>query len=69
MSQPYPDPPMTTPVELGSTKTMNVQWSKWLQGLCAIVNKLSVGQNISGTFTTLDGKTITITNGVVSKIQ
>jgi hypothetical protein len=69
MSQPYPDPPMTTEVTQGPTKLMSLQWSKWFQGLRVLVNKLSVGQDISGTFTTLDGKTITITNGVVSKIQ
>lgn len=68
MSQPYPDPPMTTEVLTGNTKIMAIQWSKWLQGLRVLVNKLSIGQDVNGTFTTVDGKTITIQNGVVKSI-
>lgn len=68
MSQPYPDPPMTTKV-VDKTGLMVIQWSKWLQGLRVLINRLSVGQDVNGTFHTTDGKTITITNGVVSKIQ
>lgn len=68
MSQPYPDPPMTTKVQ-DKSGLMMIQWSKWLQGLRVLVNRLAVGQDVNGTFHTTDGKTITITNGVVSKIQ
>lgn len=59
---------MTTKV-VDKTGLMVIQWSKWLQGLRVLINRLSVGQDVNGTFHTTDGKTITITNGVVSKIQ
>jgi hypothetical protein len=70
-AQPYPDPPMSTPINQGgkSPVFVTIQWNKWFQGLRVVVNRLSAGLDVNGSFTTVDGKTITIANGVVTRIQ
>ncbi len=70
MKNPYPDTPWTTPInQTGEPMLFSIQWNKWFQGLRVLINQLAVGQDVNGTFHTTDGKTITITNGVVSNIQ
>lgn len=74
MSQPYPDPPFSTPLVNEKTKAPNTIWSKWLQGLRTNVNRLSVGFGINATLpiapvppATIPGS-ITIRDGVVTQI-
>lgn len=69
MSQ-YPDPPWTTPInQTGTPMLFAIQWNKWFQGLRVLINRLSGGLGINGTFHTTDGKTITVTDGIITKIQ
>lgn len=73
MSQPYPDPPISTPF-LSKNDVVESVWSKWFQGLRVIVNRLSGGLNVNGTIplapVTISGTvgSIVIANGVVTKI-
>lgn len=73
MSQGYPDPPMTSQV-LDKKGVMEIIWNKWFQGLRVVVNRLSGGLGIKGTFAlaklTPAGTqgSITISDGVVTKI-
>lgn len=41
---------------------------KLLQNFAVLRNILAEGNSVSGTFTTTDGKTITVTNGIVTSI-
>lgn len=40
-------------------------WHNWLN---SIVIRLNSGDGVSGTFTTTDGKTVTVTSGIITEI-
>ena len=40
-------------------------WTLWVQ---SVVRRLNEGDGITGTFTTADAKTVTVTNGVITDI-
>ena len=44
---------------------VSVIWNAWLDSL---VIRLNSGDGISGTFTTVDGKTVTVTDGIITEI-
>ena len=43
-------------------------WQMWLSALCAYNKENSLLTGASGTFTTVDGKTVTVVNGIVTSI-
>lgn len=45
------------------------EFSRWLyENFLRIRDRLTGGTNVTGTFTTVDGKTITVTNGIITSI-
>ena len=42
--------------------------SIWHNFLDSIVIRLNTGNGVTGTFTTTDGKTVTVTNGIITGI-
>jgi hypothetical protein len=45
----------------------NFKWRDWFRSLYDYVNTNPNG--VSGTFTTADSKTVTVTNGIITSIQ
>lgn len=74
MSQPYPDPPVSSKLVKEKTWLMEQLWWRWLSGLLKIVNRLSGGLGVNGTFPlaplTTGGTvgSITIQDGTVTQI-
>jgi hypothetical protein len=56
-------PSSKVPVMLADTGLMSTQWYRFLFNLYTITNN-----GVSGSFTTVDGKTVTVTNGIITAI-
>lgn len=56
--------PLIEPITSGNGKIGSI-WALWMQ---ALVNRGNEGAGVSGTFTTADAKTVTVTNGIITDI-
>jgi lipoprotein signal peptidase len=56
-------PSAKVPVLLADTDVMSTQWYRFFFNLYTLTNN-----GVSGSFTTNDGKTVTVTNGIITKI-
>lgn len=74
MTQPYPDPPISSTISDQKSGAMSQIWWRWFTGLLRIVNRLSVGLGVSGIVplaAVTPGGTVgslTIQDGAVTKI-
>jgi lipoprotein signal peptidase len=56
-------PSAKVPVLLADTDVMSTQWYRFFFNIYTLTNN-----GVSGSFTTNDGKTVTVTNGIITKI-
>jgi hypothetical protein len=56
-------PSAKVPVLLADTDLMSTQWYRFFFNIYTLTNN-----GVSGSFTTNDGKTVTVTNGIITKI-
>jgi hypothetical protein len=56
-------PSAKVPVLLSDTDLMSTQWYRFFFNIYTLTNN-----GVSGSFTTNDGKTVTVTNGIITKI-
>jgi len=56
-------PSAKVPVLLANTDVMSTQWYRFFFNIYTLTNN-----GVSGSFTTNDGKTVTVTNGIITKI-
>jgi lipoprotein signal peptidase len=56
-------PSAKVPVLLPDTDLMSTQWYRFFFNIYTLTNN-----GVSGSFTTNDGKTVTVTNGIITKI-
>jgi lipoprotein signal peptidase len=56
-------PSAKVPVLLSDTDVMSTQWYRFFFNIYTLTNN-----GVSGSFTTNDGKTVTVTNGIITKI-
>jgi hypothetical protein len=56
-------PSSKVPVLLADTDLMSTQWYRFLFNIYTLTNN-----GVSGSFTTSDGKTVTVTNGIITAI-
>lgn len=56
-------PSAKVPVLLADTDVMSTQWYRFFFNIYTLTNN-----GVSGSFTTTDGKTVTVTNGIITKI-
>jgi len=56
-------PSAKVPVLLSDTDLMSTQWYRFFFNIYTLTNN-----GVSGSFTTNDGKTVTVTNGIITAI-
>ena len=56
-------PSAKVPVLLADTDVMSTQWYRFFFNIYTLTNN-----GVSGSFTTNDGKTVTVTNGIITNI-
>jgi hypothetical protein len=56
-------PSAKVPVLLADTDVMSTQWYRFFFNIYTLTNN-----GVSGSFTTNDGKTVTVTNGIITAI-
>jgi lipoprotein signal peptidase len=56
-------PSSKVPVLLADTDLLSTQWYRFLFNIYTLTNN-----GVSGSFTTNDGKTVTVTNGIITAI-
>ena len=56
-------PSAKVPVLLADTDLMSTQWYRFFFNIYTLTNN-----GVSGSFTTNDGKTVTVTNGIITAI-
>jgi lipoprotein signal peptidase len=56
-------PSAKVPVLLADTDVMSIQWYRFFFNIYTLTNN-----GVSGSFTTNDGKTVTVTNGIITAI-